>query len=140
MARLKHIQQRLDNWAIWTTRGASGGLGYATRSVLASEVWSRGSYNGVPIPVHEEEAAETDQAVLSLKLSRSHLFITLECIYLKDLGIKATAQRMQRAESTVKAQLEQADHAIAAWLDAKAEAAERKRVQAAVSARRTDAL
>lgn len=64
MARLKHIQRRLDNWAIWTMRGASGGLGYATRSVLASEVWSRGSYNGVPIPVHEDEAAETEQAVL----------------------------------------------------------------------------
>ena len=140
MARLKRIQQRLDNWAIWTTRGANGGLGYATRSILASEVWSRGSYNGVPIPVEDEEAAETDQAVLSLKLSRSHLFITLECIYLKDLGIKATAQRMQRAESTIKAQLEQADHAIAAWLEAKAVENERKRVQSTVSARRTEPL
>lgn len=140
MARLKHIQQRLDNWAIWTMRGASGGLGYATRSVLASEVWSRGSYNHVPIPVFDEEASETDQAVRALKLSKSHLFVTLECIYLKDLGVKATARRMHRAESTIKAQLEQADHAIAAWLDARAEERERKRVQATVSARRTDAL
>lgn len=140
MARLKHIQRRLDNWAIWTMRGASGGLGYATRSVLASEVWSRGSYNGIPIPVFEDEAAETDQAVLALKFSKSHLFVTLECIYLKDMGIRATAQRMQRAESTIKAHLEQADHAIAAWLDARAEAAERKRAQAAISARRTDPL
>ncbi len=34
---------------------------------------------------------------------------------------------MQRAESTIKAQLEQADHAIAAWLEAKAEERERQR-------------
>ncbi len=134
MARLDHIKRRLDNWAIWKARECSGGLGFATRSVLASEVWSRGSYNGVLIPVHEQEAEQTNQAVESLKLSKSHLYVTLECIYLKDLGIKATAKRMARAESTIKAQLEQADHAIAAWLEAKAVELERRRVQAALAA------
>lgn len=134
MARLDHIKRRLDNWAIWKARECSGGLGFATRSVLASEVWSRGSYNGVLIPVHEQEAEQTNQAVESLKLSKSHLYVTLECIYLKDLGIKATARRMALAESTIKAQLEQADHAIAAWLEAKAVELERRRVQAALAA------
>ena len=93
--------------------------------MLASEVWSRGSYNNVPIPVFEEEAAETDKAVSALKLGKGHLFVTIDCIYLKDLGVRATAQRMQRAESTIKAQLEQADHFIDAWLQAKAEEAEK---------------
>ncbi|MDH4425082.1 MAG: hypothetical protein QE495_01395 [Acidovorax sp.] len=133
MARLKRIQRRLENWAIWSSRGASGGRGFATRSVLASEVWSRGSYNHVAIPVEDEEAAQTDEAVRALKLGKGHLFMTLECIYLKDLGIKETAQRMQRAPSTIKAQLEQADHAISAWLEAQAEERERRRVAAAVS-------
>jgi hypothetical protein len=140
MARLKRIQRRLENWAIWSSRGASGGRGYATRSVLASEVWSRGSYNHIAIPVEDEEAAQTDEAVRSLKLGKGHLFVTLECIYLKDLGIKEAAQRMQRATSTIKAQLEQADHAIAAWLDAKAEEQERRRVAAALSDAKSRAL
>ena len=140
MARIKHIQRRLENWAIWSSRCAGGGRGFATKSVLASEVWSRGSYNNVPIPVFEEEAAETDKAVSALKLGKGHLFVTIDCIYLKDLGVRATAQRMQRAESTIKAQLEQADHAIAAWLDAKAEEQERRRVATEASARKAEAL
>ncbi len=130
MARLKRIQHRLDNWAIWVSRGSGGALGFHTRSVLASDVWLRGSYNGMPIPVFDEEAERTHRAIQALKLSKSHLYVTLDCIYLKDLGIKGTAQRMRRAESTIKAQLEQADAAIAAWLEAEADEAERKRVMA----------
>lgn len=131
MARLDRIKRRLDNWAMWKERGASGGLGFATRSVLLSDTWSRGSYNGMLIPVVEQEAEETDQAVQALKLTRSHLYVTLECIYLRDLGIKATAQRMQRAVSTISAQLEQADHAIAGWLDDRAREQDKKRSAAA---------
>ena len=139
MARLKRIQQRLDNWAIWSSRGA-GGRGFATRSVLASDVWSRGSYNHIPIPVLDEEAAETDEAVRALKLGKGHLFKTLEFIYLKDLGVKETALRMQRAQSTIKAQLEQADHAIASWLEERAEEAERRRVAAEIAAIKARAM
>jgi hypothetical protein len=132
MARLRHIQRRLESWAIWSSRGASGGRGFATKSVLASEVWSRGSYNHVAIPVEEEEAWETDQAVTALKLTKSHLYVMLVHIYLEDKGIPLTAQMMGRAQSTIKAQLEQADHAIAAWLEAQAAERERKRVAAHV--------
>lgn len=129
MARIDRIKQRLNNWAMWRERGASGGLGFATRSVLLSDAWSRGSYNGMVIPVMEQEAEETDQAVQALKPARAHLVAMLECVYLRDLGIKATALRLQRAESTIKAQLERADHAIAAWLSDKAESRERRAVQ-----------
>lgn len=133
MARLRHIQRRLENWAIWSSRGAGGGRGFATKSVLASEVWSRGSYNHVAIPVEDEEAWETDRAVTSLKLSKSHLYVMLVHIYLQDKGIAFTAKLMNRAQSTIKAQLEQADHAIAAWLDAQAEERERRRAAGGVS-------
>ena len=133
MARLEYIKRRLDNWALWTVRNESGGLGFATQSVLANDVWCEGSYDGARVPVLELEAEETDLAVQSLKLTRSHLFHTLDCIYLKALGVKATALEMGRAESTIKAQLEQADHAIANWLNDQAEAKERKRVAARLS-------
>ena len=133
MARLKHIQRRLENWAIWSSRGSGGGRGFATKSVLASEVWSRGSYNHVAIPVEDEEAWQTDQAVTALKLTKSHLYVMLVHIYLQDKGIAMTAQMMGRAQSTIKAQLVQADHAIAAWLEAQAVERERKRAAAAVS-------
>ena len=73
MARLDHIKRRLDNWAMWKERGTSGGLGFATRSILLSETWSRGSYNGMIIPVMEAEAEETDKAVQALKLARPQL-------------------------------------------------------------------
>lgn len=135
MARLKHIQRRLDNWAIWSMRNASGGRGFATRSVLVSETWSRGSYNHMMIPVEDEEAWETDQAVTALKLTKSHLYVTLVHIYLQDKGIPLTAQLMNRAQSTIKAQLEHADHAIATWLDAKAQERERTRATAVQSKR-----
>ncbi len=128
MARLEHIKQRLNNWALWKARQNDGGLGYHSNNILAVEVWGRGSYNGMTIPHIEQDAEQTDRAVQALKLGKGHLFVTLDCIYLKDLGVKQTARRMQRAESTIKAQLEQADHAIAAWLDAEAEAKERRRV------------
>lgn len=128
MARLEHIKRRLDNWALWKARQNDAGLGYHTRNILAVDVWSRGSYNGASIPHFEGEAVETDEAVTALKLGKGHLYVTLDCIYLKDLGVIETARRMHRAASTIKAQLEQADHAIAAWLDARAIERERQRV------------
>ena len=139
MARIDRIKRRLDNWALWKARQNDSGLGYHARNILAVDVWGRGSYNGMHIPHFDGEAEQTDCAVQALKLGKGHLYVTLECIYIKDLGIRQTARQMLRAESTIKAQLEQADHAIAAWLDAQAEAKERKRVAAAVSAAKAKA-
>ncbi|MBV7427290.1 MULTISPECIES: hypothetical protein [unclassified Acidovorax] len=138
MARLEHIRQRLEEWAIWKTRDEAGARGYASSSVLNSitTCYSRGSYNGMLIPVFEERSAETDQAVESLKLTRSHLYATLDYIYLKELGIPMTALKMRRAQSTIKAQLESADHAIAEFLENKATEAEKRRVMAAYERRK----
>ena len=73
------------------------------------------------------DVAETVQA---LKLGKGHLYVTLDWIYLRDLGVNETARRMRKAVSTVHAHLEQADHWIAAWLDMEREAKERARAQA----------
>ena len=116
MARIEHIKQRLDNWALWRARMQSGGLGYHAVNILACDVWSRGSYNGSRIPHIDADAEKTEQAVQSLKLSRSHLHETLDCIYLRELGVAETARRMRRSPSTIHAQLGEADRAIDAWL------------------------
>lgn len=119
MARIEWVKHRLENWALWKDRENSGGLGYATRSVLLSEAVDR--YREAVIPVDDVDAAVTNQAVESLRPTRSHLYITLQHIYVAGIGIKETARRMARAESTIKANLEQADHALSEWFGERAE-------------------
>lgn len=126
MARLERIKKRLDNWAIWKARGDGGGLGYHTRNILATDVWGRGTYNGATIPVFEQEAEETDQAVASFRETRAHLYQTLQCIYLHDMGVNGTARQLGCARSTVLARLEQADAAVDMWLQDRAAERERR--------------
>lgn len=135
MARLERIKRRLDNWALWRARQNDAGLGFHSRSILAVDVWGRGSYNGVSIPHFDDDAVEIDAAVTALKLGKGHLYLVLYCIYVHDLGVAQTARRMHRAESTIKGYLEQADHAIAAHLDAKYQERERARVARETAAR-----
>jgi hypothetical protein len=125
MARIEWIKHRLDNWALWKVRQASGGLGWATQSVLlANRVdESRDS----PLPIDEIDAEKTNQAVESLKLGKGHLYVTLQFIYVKGIGVRETARQMSRAESTVKANLDSADHALRDWFNAKAEADDAQR-------------
>lgn len=124
MARIEWVKQRLDNWALHKERERGGGLGFATQSVLLN-VRAAGGYRESIIPVDEVDAALTDQAVESLKVGRGHLYQTLSCIYLMDMGIKGTARFTGKAESTVHAHLEQADAALSAWFGERAERGKR---------------
>lgn len=119
MARIEWIKLRLNNWALWKARDAGGGLGFATRSALLRE--PSGGYRESIIPIDETDASLTNQAVESLKSARTQLWDTLQCIYIKDTGIKGAALRLGKAESTIKAQLSQADHALSAWFGERAE-------------------
>lgn len=130
MARIEHIKRRLDNWALWRARRDNHGLGFPSQNILAAWMASaenpkRGSRESV-IPILHLEAEETDRAVESFKASKPHLYETLHCIYIRDLGIPGTARRIGRAASTVHAQLEAADRAIDAWLVALVQENERK--------------
>jgi hypothetical protein len=127
MARIEWVRQRLENWALWHERGRGGGLGYATQSVLLTERVD-GDRAEAWVPVDEVEAAVTDEAVDALKLGYGHLHKTLQLFYLRGAGIKETARVMQRAESTIKAQLERSDALLATWF------AERKRRREAAAA------
>ncbi len=140
MARLEHIKRRLDNWALWKARLNGGGLGYNHRNqlaALAEDVWNRTTYYGASIPHFDGEAEETDRAVQALKLGKGHLYVTLECIYLRDLGVSGTARYMRRAVSTVHAQLDQADRWIEAWLMAQRDARDKARARAMAAMRPT---
>ena len=130
MARIEHIKRRLNNWALWRAKRDNHGLGYPSQNILA--VWGASveqpqKNRESVIPVLHLEAEETDQAVESLKGGKSHLYETLYCIYVRDLGVTGTARQIGRAPSTVHAQLDAADRAIDAWLVALFQEKERKR-------------
>ena len=113
MARIEWVKHRLNNWALWKERESSGGLGYATQSVLLSEPVDR--YRETPMPVDETDAALTNSAVESLRPGRKQLYDRLYLIYIDGVGVREAARRQCCAESTIKASLEQADHALSAW-------------------------
>lgn len=128
MARVDWIKTRLAVWGAWRARREDSGLGYPKVNVLlAMGGGGSAGYRETVVPINEIEAAETDRAVESLRLVKSHLYLTLQLIYVQNTGITLAARKMGRGESTVKAQLEQADHELVKWFDAKREAQDKKR-------------
>ena len=114
MARIEWVKQRLDNWALWKDREANGGLGFPSSSSFLREIDS--GYREAIIPIDDCDASVTNDAVESLKHSaKHHLYICLQAIYVQDAGIRAAALQLGKAESTIKAQLEAADRALATW-------------------------
>lgn len=122
MARIEWVKQRLDNWALWKEREAGAGSGFYSESSFLKVGCSQGGYREAIIPVDEVDASVTNAAVESLRLTKSHLYMTLQLIYIRDTGIKGAAREMSRAESTIKANLDLADHAIAVWFANRREA------------------
>src|SRR4051812_36901254 len=114
MARIEWVKYRLDNWALWKARESGGGLGFSSTTSFLHDA-SGDRYREAAIPVDDVDASLTDQAVESLALTREQLYRTLQMIYVRGAGVKETARTMGRAESTIKANLDQADQSIAAW-------------------------
>jgi hypothetical protein len=123
MARIEWVKHRLDNWALWKERESSGGRGFATQSVLLSDGVDR--YRESKMPVDDVDASLTNTAVESLRPTRSHLYMTLQHIYVQGIGIRETARRMAKVESTIKANLDAADHALSEWFGERAEKSKR---------------
>lgn len=114
MARIDWVKQRLENWARWCQQREAGALGYPRQSVFA-RLAGKGTRAESVIPVDSIDAALTDEAVQALRLDRSHLYLTLQLVYVQGRDIADAARQMQRAPSTVKAHLDAADHALALW-------------------------
>jgi len=83
MARIEWVKQRLDNWALWKEREAGGGSGFYSESSFLKQGSSQGGYRETVIPVDDVDASVTNAAVESLRLTRSHLYMTLQLIYIK---------------------------------------------------------
>lgn len=116
MARIEWVRHKLENWARWCSQPASGGLGFPSQSTFARFIGAdrRDEAN---VPLLSLEAEQTDRAVRSLQLSRSHLYLVLKYHYAEGLPIHRVARLMGRAQSTIKANLEQSDRAIASWYE-----------------------
>lgn len=125
MARIDWVKRRLENWATWHAKASIGGVGFSSRSVLLAE--PRGSAFDTWVPVIETEAEETHRAVESLRDGKSHLHRALELYYLKNKSHQQMAVAMAKAESTIKAYFDQADVAIAHWLEDQAEQRRQRR-------------
>lgn len=124
MARVEWVKQRFENWALWKERENRGGLGFYTSSSFTWTMVDTSGYRELMSTVDDIEAQQTDAAVTSLLATQPQLHRTLVLIYLEDKGIRNTAAIMCKAESTIKANLEKADHAVAAWLREQAQARE----------------
>lgn len=106
MARVEWVKQRFENWALWKERENRGGLGFYTSSSFTWEMVDTSGYRELISTVDDIEAQQTDAAVSSLLATQPQLHRTLVLIYLEDKGIRNTALAMCKAESTIKANLE----------------------------------
>lgn len=118
MARIEWVKHRLENWARWCQQSESGSLGYPKQSAF-TRLGSSGGRNEGALPISDLEASETDDAVKSLQFTQSHLYEAVTLTYAKGLPRHLVAKRMCRGESTISKNLEDADHALKRWLDAK---------------------
>lgn len=119
MARIEWVRHRLENWGRWLQQSESGALGFPSASPFARMGPSSG-LRECTVPIISLDASEMDDAVKSLQLSQSHLYMVVTLTYAKGLPRDQVARRMSRAESTISSNLDAADRALARWLDDKA--------------------
>jgi DNA-directed RNA polymerase specialized sigma24 family protein len=125
MARIEWVRHELENWARWAAEKGGGALGYPRQTAFARMVARGSAWDSGQVPTSSLRAELTDRAVKSLQLTRSHLYEVLTLHYAQGYEIHRVALKMCRAPSTVKRNLDDADHAIAAWFqDRQTKAAE----------------
>ncbi len=107
MARDEYIHRLLLNWARWKAGACDSGLGYVKANW--TEVREE-RYREAVIPTIAVEAEHMDRAVATLE---TDLKRTVEVVYLRDQGIKASAARLRVAESTVKERIARAHRHLA---------------------------
>lgn len=124
MARINWVRHRLEEWGRWCQQSESGALGYPSQSAFARMGPSSGRNESV-VPTIALQASEMNEAVKSLQLTQSHLYLVVTLTYERGLPRHLVAKRMCRAESTISANLDAADRAIARWFDDKRDAAKK---------------
>lgn len=125
MARIKWVQQRLENWAAWSRTRDSGALGYPSASPFARMAPGSGVRTSA-VPVDSLDASLTDQAVQSMRFTHAHLWLTLKAHYVEGFEIYRVAIKLSVSDRTIKARLEAADMRIAEWFRAREEVAAKR--------------
>lgn len=116
MARIEWIRHKLENWARWCAQGDSGGLGFPSQAAF-SRMAPGGARSSDVVPTSSIDAAETNEAVQSLQLRQSHLYLVLMNHYAKGYDIHKVAAKLGRAESTIRRNLEEADLVLLRWYE-----------------------
>lgn len=119
MARIEWVRLRLNNWVLWKLSMQGGGLGFATQSVLLTERVDSSRDIDLSSTIDNVDAEKTNSAVESLRLSHPVLYPVVQTYYVgKGLeSARYTARLMGKAESTIKANLEQIDQVLRVWFD-----------------------
>ncbi len=117
--RRPDVELRLVNWARWTWRKVGRGEGYSQRNTIAR--WGEGTstWREARIPIIDEDAAVTDEAVRALEL---RLQDTVRAMYLEEITYREASARLGCASSTVHARVGEAHEAIHRWLAQRAAA------------------
>lgn len=123
MARLQFIVHRLENWALWKDRESRGGLGFSATAAFLKQ-HSGDGYREIQVPILDEDASVTDQAVASLKQTRPDLHRAVWLTYIGEphrLTVLGVANACGVTVDAVHKRLAAADRAIALWLQERAE-------------------
>lgn len=123
MARIEHIKRRLENWALWKDRESRGGLGFSATSAFLRQ-HSGDGYREIPVPIIDEDASITDQAVASLQPSRPDLHRAIWLHYIGEphqLTVVGVAAACGVSVDAAHKRMAAADRAIALWLQERAE-------------------
>ena len=123
MARIEYIKHRLSNWALWKDRESRGGLGFSSQAAFLRQ-HSGDGYREAQVPILDEDASITDLAVESLKMTRQTLYETIRLHYIghpHPLTVHGVAVHCRVTPAAVHMRLEQADRAIALWLQERTE-------------------
>lgn len=129
MARIEWVRHRLEEWARWSQQSESGALGFPTSSPFARMGPSTGLRES-NVPTNALSASETNEAVQSLQLTQSHLYLAVSLTYAKGLPRHLVAKKMGRAESTISRNLEDADRVLARWFEDRQQAKQKRKAVA----------
>lgn len=123
MARIEHIKHRLENWALWKDRESRGGLGFSSQAAFLKQ-HSGDGYRETQVPIIDEDASITDQAVASLKPTRPELHRAIWLHYIGEphrLTVVGVALACGVTTDAIHKRFESADRALALWLQERTE-------------------
>lgn len=120
MARIEYMANRLHNWAMYKARERTGGVGFATVSVMMMERVDQSRNSNISGTIEAGDALMVDAAVEALKMPWPTLHKTVLAYYLEGNSDADRAHRAGCPPSTLHARLGQADRVLLDWLNARA--------------------